>query len=428
MSWPAEFERTTCRGCQASTLTFIFSVGDHYVSDFVASGGGRTVPLDVMLCDSEQGGCGLLQLRHTVPPELLYQRYWYRSGMNRTMTRALEDITRTAERLVELKTGDIVLDVGCNDGTLLRSYATEGLRLVGFEPAGNLLHDAQVGTEVIFSAFFQSGPFSERFGGAKAKIITSIAMMYDLDDPNAFIADLARCLDPDGVWLIQMSYLPTMLSNNIVDNICHEHLTYFSLSTLRPLLSRHGLKVVDVELNDVNAGSFRINVKHERCGTTPLQDRRIALLERSERNLGLGRRGIYLEFVSRVMEVRQQLCSLIRDEVAQGKTIYVYGASTKGNTLLQFCGLDHRLITAAADRNPEKWGKKTIGTMIPIISEEQARAEQPDYFLVLPWHFLEEFLQRERGYLDAGGRFIIPLPRPKIVSQRETTFLSEVLR
>jgi len=256
------------------------------------------------------------------------------------------------------------------------------------------------------------------FGSARAKIITSIAMFYDLDEPNAFVEEIAQCLAPDGVWVIQMSYLPFMLERHIFDNICHEHLTYFSLSTLRPLLNRHGLEIVEVELNDVNGGSFRTYVTHQRGSRAAVSSARVDELLQEERRMGLQSRAPYEAFAQRILDIKRRLSTFIRQEVEQGRSVYVYGASTKGNTLLQFCGLDHRLITAAAERNPDKWGKKTVGTMIPIISEAQARAEKPDYFLILPWHFLEEFIERERAFLESGGQFIVPLPSVKIVSQR----------
>lgn len=408
--------RTTCRACGTAQLTPVFSLGNHNVSNFVEVEEGVAIPLDLVLCDVAAGGCGLLQLRHTVARELLYTtRYWYRSGINESMRRALADIARKGEQAASLRPGDIVLDIGCNDGTLLRSYTTPQLQLVGFESAVNLMSEARAGTSHIFNEFFRAEPFCRRFNGAKAALITSIAMFYDLDDPNEFIADIAACLRPDGIWLIEMSYLPLMLKRNILDNICHEHLTYYSLFTLRPLLRRHGLDIVDVELNDVNGGSFRVYVRHQ-TSARPLSAR-LAELERRERPLGLNGRPPYDAFARRALDIKTELLGFIQREVGRGRTVYVYGASTKGNTLLQFCGLDHRLITAAADRNPDKWGKKTVGTLIPIISEEEARAERPDFFLILPWHFLTEFLERERAFLERGGQFIVPLPSVRVISQ-----------
>lgn len=411
--------RTTCRSC-GSSLYPLLSLGNQYVSNFVDGPLEKYLkaPLELVLCDQSSGGCGLLQLKHTVRPELMFTRYWYLSGINEAMIAALQNVARKAEQMVELSEGDVVLDIGCNDGTLLRSYGPRDVKLVGFEPARNLISLAEVGTTKIINDFFNFESFEKHFGG-RAKIITSIAMFYDLDNPNKFVEDIARCLDPQGVWVVQMSYLPSMLEQNAFDNICHEHLEYYSMMALRNLLERHHLGIFDVELNDVNGGSFRVYVKHANS-RLPRGDEdsssRLKEVDELEKSLGLDRREPYEKFRLRVQGLKKKLHDFIKAETQQGKTIYVYGASTKGNTLLQFCNLNHRLIKAAADRNPAKWGKKTVGTLIPIISEEQARADKPDYFLILPWHFLRVFRQREQVYLRSGGKFIVPLPEFQVIN------------
>ncbi len=347
----------------------------------------------------------------------MFKQYWYRSGINRTMTAALEDVASQAEPLANLSEGDLVVDIGCNDGTLLRSYKAPGLRLIGFEPARNLIRYAEVGTTKIVNDYFSLEVYEKHFDGSKAKIITSIAMFYDLEDPNRFVQDVVGCLRDDGVWIIQMSYLPSMLKQNAFDNICHEHLEYYSMASLRHLLARHGLEIFDVELNDVNGGSFRVCVKHKNCDWLGTEESREHLreIDKLEEDMGLNRKAVYEKFASRVESLRNRLYEFIKSEREKGREIYVYGASTKGNTLLQYCHLDRSLIKAAAERNPDKCGKKTVGTLIPIISEEQARAERPDYFLVLPWHFVEEFIQREKAFLDSGGKFIVPLPEFRLI-------------
>lgn len=410
----------TCRSCSSSALTPVISLGEQYVSDFVDEPTADVLksPLDLVLCDVASGGCGLLQLRHTVPADFMFRRYWYRSGVNATMTAALQDVANVAEQLISPSKGDIVVDIGCNDGTLLRSYKTEGLTLVGFEPATNLIPFAKVGTTAIINDYFTLEKYREQFPKSRAKIVTSIAMFYDLEDPNKFVEDVSRCLDDEGVWIIQMSYLPSMLNQNAFDNICHEHLEYYSMTSLRNLLGRHSFEIFDVELNDVNGGSFRVYVKHKGCHSLGYQEderERCSCIGKLEEDTRLTETGTYLGFASRVKSLRERLYGFVKTEHEKGKTIYVYGASTKGNTLLQFCNLDHKLISAAADRNPDKWGKRTVGTLIPIVSEEQARTDRPDYFLILPWHFLDEFLKREKTYLDGGGRFIVPLPEFRLI-------------
>ncbi len=414
-------ERKTCRVCGAGSLTPIFSLGLLYVSDFVDGHDKEheKIPLELILCNERDGGCGLLQLKHTVPHESMYRNYWYRSGINKTMTDELQDIARTTEKMANLKSGDYVIDIGANDGTLLRGFTTQGIHRIGFEPANNLEQYNTVGTEKVFHDFFGARAWNESYGKAKAKIITAIAMFYDLEDPNSFVADIAASLDDEGICVIQQSYLPLMLKTNEIGNICHEHLEYYSLLSMENLFSRHNLEVCDVMINDINGGSFRTYIRHKEKGTTlhlePGAAERLSNMRASEKTLGLDDRQVYEAFVGRVNEIKNKLMKFLNDEKAKGKKIYGYGASTKGNTLLQFFNIGSDLITAIAERNPDKWGKKTIGTLIPIVSEEEARAAQPDYFFVLPWHFIDEFVEREVEFRKRGGKFIVPLPEFKII-------------
>jgi hypothetical protein len=412
--------RETCRVCARPNLTPILSLGNLYISDFLLDSEmsrAFRAPLELVFCDPASGGCGLLQLRHTASHEAMYRNYWYRSGINKTMTDALRDVTEHVESLVRPKAGDFVIDIGANDGTLLRSYTVEGLNRIGFEPARNLGQYNKVGTTKVINDFFNYPAWQKEFGVKKAKAITAIAMFYDLEDPNLFVSDVAKCLDDDGVFIIQMSYLPLMLDTNEVGNICHEHVEYYSLYSIENLLARNGIEVIDVELNDINGGSFRLYMRHKGSGlTAPIGGTvRLNALREYEKKLGLADKDTYQAFVKRVEDIRDKTVSFIKKEVAAGKKVYVYGASTKGNTVLQYFKLDSTLIKAAAERNPDKWEKKTVGTNIPIISEEQARKEMPDYFLVLPWHFLKEFREREREFFMRGGKFIVPFPEFKII-------------
>lgn len=409
--------RKNCRVCEGP-LEPVLSLGELYVSDFPspAQKGGTKAPLELVLCRT----CSLLQLKHTVHAETMYQNYWYRSGTNKTMRDALADISRTVEKLMHLGKGDSVLDIGCNDGTLLASYSTPGLYKIGFDPARNMRqHSTKVASHVV-TDFFAAKPFktAPALKKHRPKVVTSIAMFYDLEDPGQFVADIKKVMQPEGLWVMQMSYLPLMLKENEFGNICHEHLEYYSLQSFEYLIDLHGLELVDVELNDINGGSIRTYVRDKNADPKNFGDeayrtlaaRRIQNLRNNEKSMKLADPETYREFAAWVDRIKSDVVGFIRQEVAKGKKVYVYGASTKGNTLLQYFGLDHKLIKGASERNADKWGKVTVGTRIPIVSEEQARKDKPDYFLVLPWHFLAEFKAREKDYLLSGGRFIMPMP------------------
>ena len=259
-------EKDSCRVCHKK-LKSIITLGEQYVVNFIDSSDQNLIKaeLDLVLCNLKDGGCGLLQLRHTVPGELLYRNFWYKSGVNQSMRDALKNITDAIKEKIELNSNDIVVDIGANDGTLLRSYEIDGLNLIGFEPAKNLVSDASVGTTKVINDFFNSSAFQNEFPNRKAKVITSIAMFYDLDDPNEFVNNISKILDDNGIWVIQMNYLGTMLENNSFDNIVHEHLEYYSLKSLENLLSRHDLEIFDAEINDVNGGSIRTYVKKKKA-------------------------------------------------------------------------------------------------------------------------------------------------------------------
>jgi len=407
---------TECRSCGSTDLTTILSLGSQYPSNFVELNSipdkNKQIPLELIFCEKKD--CGLLQLKHTVSRELLYKEYWFRSGLNEKMVDALKDITKSVEKRLSLSENDIVLDIGCNDGTLLRSYRSK-VRLVGFEPASNLVNEASKDTDLIINNFFSFYEFVQHFPNERIKAITSIAMFYDLEDPNSFVSDIVNCLDQDGIWVIQMAYLIPMLELNAFDNIVHEHLEYWSLKSVKRLLEEHGLEIFDVELNDVYGGSFRIFIKTKKNEKTNIENSVDEFLKKED-EFGLEKKETYLNFANRVNSLKDKLNDFIKEELSNGKSIYAYGASTKGNTLLQFYNLNNKLILKAADRDSRKFGKMTIGSNIPVISEEQARDEKPDYFLVLPWHLVDFFKERESEFFKNGGKFIVPLPDFKIVS------------
>ncbi len=379
----------------------------------------RRIPCVLVRCDptTDENACGLLQMQHSVPPEILYSSYWYRSGTNRTMRDHLAGIVGAALKLVRRKKG-VALDIGCNDGTLLRNYPN-GWRRVGVDPS-DIGQEATKGITVI-QDIFPSPVLKRRFPRLKFDVITSIAMFYDLEDPVGFVRSVQEVLAPDGVWIVEMSYMPSMLELNSYDTICHEHLEYYSLSVIENILRRAGLKVFRTELNPINGGSIRCYVTH--AGSAAFRNEEwlagIRKLRRSEFDLELDTDKPYKSFQDRINLHREQLLTLVRRLKKEGKRIHIYGASTKGNTILQWCNLDNRAIDFAADRNPDKHGALTLGTDIPIISEEESRSMNPDYYLVLPWHFKEEFMQREEAALKKGVGFIFPLPTIEVVRHKQ---------
>ncbi len=415
--------RQTCRLCGSRSLSPVLDLGSQMLASAFASKENqdflplRKVPLELVRCNPEldENACGLVQLKHTFPSDIMYTDYWYASGVNQTMRDALADITSKAKEFVTIEKGDIAVDIGCNDGTLLKSYENSKLDLVGFDPAKNFLSIQNEGFTRINDYFNKTSYLAAR-GEKKAKIITSIAMFYDLEDPTAFTKDIHDILDDNGVWVLQMADLPNMLRNNMFDNICHEHTTYYYLAPMEYLLQRCGMKLVDIELNSVNGSSYRFYICKAN-GKEPSKDaiKRIAKVRFEEFNMALDTDAPYKKFKENIERNKNDLLFFINQERAKGKKIFVYGASTKGNVLLQYCELNENIIPFAAERNPRKWGTKTLGSNIPIISEEDARAMKPDYFLVLPYHFLDEMLVREKEFTDRGGKFIVPVPSVKLV-------------
>jgi SAM-dependent methyltransferase len=397
----------------------VFSLGEFRVSDFLGSDDemGRKIPLDMMLCDASKGGCGLLQLRHTTPRDLLYKHYWYKSGISSTISNDLREIVESLEEMVHLQDDDLVIDIGCNDGTLLRSYKNTKLILVGFEPAQNLVKEAEIGTSTIFNTYFNVDDLRRKFGDKRARIITAISMFYDLDDPNDFLRDVVEALDEDGIFVIQQNYLPAMLELNAVDNICHEHLAYYSLLTLERLLAKYNLKVYDVETIDINGGSFRTYVRHNGSAIAQTEPAklRVKKMRTREGKMGLFEPNTYARFKSRIDRNKVRFLHFLTREVRKGKRVFIYGASTRGNTTVQFLGLDYKTIVAAVDKNPEKWGRKMVGS-IPIISPDECRKDPPDFLLVLPWHLLNEIKAQEKDFLDSGGKLLTVMPAFKVVS------------
>lgn len=411
--------RQTCRVCGSSSLKKVIDLGEQNLQgSFVKPGKElpplRRLPTSLVRCNpmEDEKACGLLQMEHTVPPEILYSAYWYRSGTNNTMRNHLKGIADRASSMVNLdKT--LVLDIGCNDGTLLNFYP-ENFEKFGIDPSD--VANENTNFKVV-QDLFPSKELEVLVEGRKFDIITSIAMFYDLEDPVNFVKEIKKALTSEGLWVFEMSYMPTMLEMNAYDTICHEHLEYYSLATIEYILALADMKIVDVELNNINGGSIRCFASHTKNFNfkKPEFNSRIRSLRQNEFDLELDTDKPYKHFQDRINIHKEELTALLKKLKREGKKIHLYGASTKGNTILQLCGIDSRLVDYAAERNPDKYGAMTLGSDIPIISEIESRALKPDYYLVLPWHFKEEFLEREYETIKAGTKMIFPLPSVDVI-------------
>jgi len=369
-----------------------------------------TGPLRLVWCPES----GLLQLSHSYDLGEMYgQNYGYRSGLNRSMVEHLTQKIRELERMVDLAPGSTVLDIGSNDATSLKAYTTPSLRRIGIDPTGAKFRAFYPDDVTLVPDFFSAAAYRAT-GAAPASIVTSIAMFYDLEDPVDFARQVESILAPGGIWHFEQSYMPSMLRMTSYDTVCHEHLEYYSLGVVTRILDAAGMRPVDVKMNAVNGGSFAVTAVRKddpRRGSEAVVD---WLLGQEDR-MGLDTPRPYREFEERVFRHRADLRRLLEVLKADGKTVVGYGASTKGNVVLQFCGIGPDLLPCIAEVNEDKFGAFTPGTGIPIISEAEARAMQPDYFLVLPWHFRDGILRREAEFLARGGRMIFPFPEIEIV-------------
>lgn len=362
-------------------------MGAPFLSDFPlhARNGSRNYPLVLCLC----ADCDLLQLAHDPPKSLWTEHYWYKSGIQPVIVEDLKNIVDKTRSLIHPRTG-VWVDIGANDGTLLK-FVPDEFKRIAFEPAMNLAPDL-TGLGLVMDNFWSYEKY-RLLTDEKALVITAIAVLYDLANPNTFIQDVRSALRDDGVFVAQLMTAQPMIQKKDVGNICHEHVEYYSWKSIKQLYEQNGLEIFSIEFTATNGGSYRLYARHKQLGT-PIQ---------INENLD------FVRFFLNIEANKKRTVAFIREQAANGKKVYACGASTKGNTILQYYGLGSNEIHACADRNPEKWGRYMVGSWVPIVSEEAARADA-DYFFVLPWAFLDAFKEREKAWRDKGGLFITSTP------------------
>ncbi len=402
-----------CRICGNNNLVTVLNLGNQYLTSIFPNikekDSLELYPLELVKCHGNHGCCNLVQLNHSVEKNLMYsQNYGYRSGLNISMIRHLKKKILNIQKTVDFIKGDIVLDIGSNDGTTL-SFYDQKLKRIGIDPTAKKFKEYYNRDIVIIENYFSSKLIKQHIGTKKIKAITSLSMFYDLDNPLAFSKEISEILDPDsGIWILEQSYLPEMLKKLSFDTICHEHLEYYSLSQIDWIAKNSGMKIVDVSFNEVNGGSFSVMVCNEKSQKYNTSDTVYRILK-LEKQIGLTDLVIFRRFAQEVRRFKKNLKNFL-DKIKQSKKkILGIGASTKGNVILQYCDINPNIIPAIGEINSEKFGKYTPGSWIKIIDEKKIFEQNPDLLLILPWHF-KNFFENEEKY----RRFDLLFPLPKI--------------
>lgn len=409
-----------CRICGNADLVPILNLGNQYLTGVFPRSKTEYVtvgPLKLIKCRDEHNAkaCGLVQLQHSYNHHEMYSNnYGYRSGLNKSMVNHLHEKVKKIQAFIQLTREDLIIDIGSNDSTLLQAYQQDGLLLAGIDPTGEKFKRYYPEHIHLIPDFFSTESVRKNFGDRKAKVITSIAMFYDLESPVDFARQINDVLANDGVWLSEQSYMPVMLEMNAYDTICHEHLEYYCLKQIKWIMDAVGLKIIDIEFNKVNGGSFSVSAAKQ---DSPYNENteliKKVLFEESQRTLNT--LIPYEQFKQRVLNHRTEILKFIKQVKSANKKIFGYGASTKGNVILQYCDVSENDIPYIAEVNSDKFGCYTPGTNIPIVSEEDAKNMKPDYFMVLPWHFRDNIIEREINYLNSGGKLLFPLPFLEVV-------------
>lgn len=405
---------TECRICHNTDLQSVLDLGKMALTGLFPMPGQEVEegPLELVKCTGKDS-CGLLQLAHNYDMEALYgDNYGYRSGLNKGMVKHLGTIVETAKSLVSLEPGDLVIDIASNDGTMLSAYGDNGYDLLGIDPTSKKFSQYYPSYVNYISDFFSIENI-RTYTDKKAKIITSISMFYDLPDPSDFVQQIKDTLDDDGIWILEQSYMPTMIDMVSYDTVCHEHLEYYALRQIKWLVDRAGMKIINVVLNDVNGGSFQVTVAKNL--ERKANDEHIAKLLREEDEGGYTSGAAFEQFKKDIAIHKEQVLEFFDTAKKEGKKVFGYGSSTKGNVTLQYCGISKEMLPYIAEVNEYKFGRTSPGTKIAIISETDAHAMNPDYYFVLPWHFRKGITERESNFLASGGHLVFPLPKLDIV-------------
>ena len=411
-----------CRICSNNSVNEILKLEPQYIATtFVTDNENNPmakikIPLTLILCKK----CGLVQLKETVRPDLLYKNYFYRTAINDTMKRDLQDVVNYAVENVKTESNDIVVDIGANDCTMVSMYP-DHLKRFGIEPATNIDWSNVSESITVVNDYFSKDIVLKATNYKKAKIISATAMFYDFDDPNVVTKDIKDILHEDGVCVIQVSYLLDTIRDMNFYDVVHEHLEYYSLKSINYLMERNGLKVIDATTNFVNGGSLRVLVTHE-DSRRPKSKRYQEILDEEEK-WNLEELDTYVQYEQKIKDIIKKSREFIVNEIENGGTVIGLGASTKGNVLLQICRIGKDLLPYISDRNKEKVGLHTLGTDIEIISEEKARKINPSAMLVIPWNFKEEILSREQNFIQNGGKMLFLMPKPYIVDNNGEYYL-----
>ena len=406
-----------CRSCKSKKLEKAFDLGKQSLTGVFPDYKKQVVTkghLSLVLCKN----CSLLQLGHSFDANEMYgENYGYMSSLNKSMFEHLKNKVPKLKKLINLQSQDVIIDIGSNDGTFL-SFFEKKYKLIGVDPTIKKFHSFYRKDIIKIPEFFSSDIWdtylSKILKNKKAKLITSISMFYDLPDPIKFVQDVYDSLDKDGIWHLEQSYMPAMIRNISYDTICHEHLEYYSLKSIKFILDSVGFKIIDLEFNNINGGSFALTVA-KKISRHKENNKTVQWLLEKEDVLNYNNINKHKDFYKECLKQRVLLIDLLKNLKDMKKKVFGYGASTKGNVILQFCNIDQKLIPYIGEVNKYKFNKYTPGSNIKIISETKLKKMKPDYLLVLPWHFKEFIVKKEKKFLNEGGKLIFPLPDIEII-------------